>query len=118
MVKTWRTSWFGEEGTRLLYIVPRAATDQMIPLQVTPTPRQTVRVMVGRLEMMTPQREAATKDLLRHMGDEDPARRETAFAQFKKLGRFAEPALQRVLLETPEAEVRIRAEKLLTSLRP
>ena len=35
MVDTWRDSWF-EEGTRLLYIVPRATVDAMLPLEITP----------------------------------------------------------------------------------
>ena len=53
MVDTWRDSWF-DEGTRLLYIVPRASVDEILPLRVTPSPEQVARVFVGRLEMFTP----------------------------------------------------------------
>ena len=53
MVETWRDSWF-EEGLRLFYIVPRAAIDDVLPLEVTPAPASTARVFVGRIELITP----------------------------------------------------------------
>src|SRR6185503_15542999 len=53
MVNTWRSSWFGEDGTRLLYLLPQSLTERMIPLKVTPTPQRVVRTMVGRLEILT-----------------------------------------------------------------
>ena len=52
MVDTWWDSWF-EEGTRLIYIVPSSAVDAILPLQVEPLPVQTVRVFVGRIELIT-----------------------------------------------------------------
>src|SRR5271167_2115097 len=53
MVETWRDSWF-EEGSRLIYIVPRGYIDHVLPLTVNPAPGQIVRVFVGRLEIVTP----------------------------------------------------------------
>src|SRR5206468_8498157 len=35
MVETWRDSWL-EEGTRVLYIVPRRIVDAVLPLEVNP----------------------------------------------------------------------------------
>jgi hypothetical protein len=58
MVETWRDSWF-EEGSRLLYIVPAAFVDDVLPLSINPAPAQTVRVFVGRLEIVTPATEEA-----------------------------------------------------------
>jgi hypothetical protein len=82
MVETWRTSWF-EEGSRLLYIVPPAFVNEVLPLSIKPAPSQTVRVFVGRLEIITP---ATEKEV------------ETAFenhdtATLKAYGRFLEPIL-------------------------
>lgn len=53
MFETWRDSWF-EEGSRLLYIVPRPFVDSILPLTIQPAPSQTVRVFVGRIELVTP----------------------------------------------------------------
>jgi hypothetical protein len=82
MVETWRNSWF-EEGSRLLYIVPPAFVNEVLPLSIKPAPAQTVRVFVGRLELVTP---ATEKEV------------ETAFAAhdtvtLKAYGRFLEPIL-------------------------
>ncbi|HYP06284.1 MAG TPA: hypothetical protein VER03_08600 [Bryobacteraceae bacterium] len=53
MVETWRDSWF-EEGMRLFYIAPREMVDRVLPLQVQPAPSTTVRVFVGRIEILSP----------------------------------------------------------------
>src|SRR5436853_258232 len=80
MVNTWRSSWFGEEGTRLLYLLPQSLTDKMIPLKVTPAPQKTVRVMVGRLETLTPQIEQKIENLLVQLASPMPAQRDAAMA--------------------------------------
>ena len=86
MIETWRDSWF-EEGSRLLYIVPERFVNDVLPLSITPAPTQTVRVFVGRLELITPATEKAV---------------EKAFAAhdratLEKYGRFLEPILQTMI---------------------
>jgi hypothetical protein len=117
MVNTWRSSWFGEEGTRLLYLLPSSLTDRMIPLKVTPAADQTVRVMVGRLEVLTPQVEKSVENLLIQLASPMPNEREEAMAGIGKFGRFAEPALQRVAKISDDPEVKARAKELLTKLQ-
>ena len=51
MVKTWRASYFTEAGTRVLYLLPQAFTDAVLPLRVQPAPEEVVRVLVGRVEL-------------------------------------------------------------------
>jgi hypothetical protein len=58
MVRTWESAWFGEDGTRLMYLVPRAKTDELLPMTIEPKPAETARVLVGRHEFLTPEREA------------------------------------------------------------
>jgi hypothetical protein len=82
MVETWRGSWF-EEGSRLLYIVPPAFVNQVLPLSINPAPAQTVRVFVGRLELVTPETE---KEVETAFATHDPA-------TLKAYGRFLEPIL-------------------------
>ncbi len=43
----------------MFYILPRAAVDAAVPLAVTPAPKETVRVFVGRIEVLTPRTEWA-----------------------------------------------------------
>jgi len=105
MVETWRNSWF-EEGSRLLYIVPAAFVNEVLPLSINPAPAQTVRVFVGRLELVTPATEKAV---------------ETAFAAhdtatLKAYGRFLEPILATMIKkETNPAQTR-RFQEYLNSV--
>jgi len=63
MFETWRDSWF-EEGSRLLYIVPRQFVDAVLPLTINPAPAKTVRVFVGRLELVTAATQRAVEQAL------------------------------------------------------
>ncbi|HLJ30514.1 MAG TPA: hypothetical protein VKY85_27670 [Candidatus Angelobacter sp.] len=63
MVHTWRNSWF-EEGSRLFYIVPATLVDTILPLTISPAPARTVRVFVGRLEIVNPATEKAVEAAL------------------------------------------------------
>ncbi|MEA2708631.1 MAG: hypothetical protein QOF78_1232 [Phycisphaerales bacterium] len=94
MVKTWSSNWLGEPGTRVLYTVPRAVTDGLLPLRINPAPDETVRVLVGRIDVITPQDEAKIQSLLA------TARQTKALAAadatfLRNLGRFFNPALDR-----------------------
>jgi hypothetical protein len=91
MVETWRDSWF-EEGSRLIYIVPRGFIDHVLPLTINPSPGQTVRVFVGRLEMVTPATARAVETAI-VSGDE---------RALSKYGRFLEPILKTVRAQHPE----------------
>ena len=96
MVNTWKDSWFSEDGVRVLYILPRAWTDQTLPMTLKPQPSELVRVMVGRAELLTPATEKRLHESLTRASHGDAAAREQALAELKKLGRFAEPTLQRI----------------------
>jgi hypothetical protein len=85
MVETWKDSWF-EEGSRLMYIVPRGFIDDVLPLTIDPAPEQMVRVFVGRLELVTPTTASAVKTAIAHHDEET----------LKRYERFLGPILQTV----------------------
>jgi hypothetical protein len=96
MVETWKDSWF-EEGARLLYIVPRADVDAILPLTIAPAPSATARVFVGRIELMTP---ATLRDVSEAISSNDRA-------VLARYGRFLQPIAKRAGLaaSVPEASV-------------
>ncbi len=96
MVNTWRRSYFGNHGLRVLYILPAEWTDKLLPLHIEPAPVEVVRTLVGRVEVLTPAEEGAfVAELEGSRGQEFPV---------EGLGRFAEPKLRRALqLVRPEA---------------
>ncbi len=52
MVNTWTTSYFQTDGVRVLFVLPQSWTDAFIPMTIAPEPKQIVRVMVGRVELL------------------------------------------------------------------
>jgi hypothetical protein len=91
MVKTWDTAWFGEDGTRVLYLVPRARTDELLPLAVEPKPDEVVRVLVGRHDFLTPEQEADAERQLRRVKAAQ-AELEAAEKELGGIGRFSHQA--------------------------
>jgi len=117
MVNTWRTSWFGELGTRLLYLVPGKLTDELLPLAVDPAPDEVVRVLVGRLETLTPEDcQRLVQALTRSGPGEEPAA-EAVQAELSSLGRFAEPAIEFAIGQTSDPATRNRLEAVLAGIR-
>jgi hypothetical protein len=112
MIKTWRDSWF-EEGMRVFYIVPRKVTDSILPITIEPTPSELTRILVGRVEIITPEME----NEIRHQaeGFEGSAFdvRSAAAEITRKHGRFAEPVLKTLLGETNDPRLRGRIQQLM-----
>ncbi|HLY18643.1 MAG TPA: hypothetical protein VKR61_15530 [Bryobacteraceae bacterium] len=96
MVATWQDSWF-EEGSRLIYIVPSRALDSMLPLQVDPSPSQTARVFVGRMELITSETKRAVEEAI---AKDDRS-------VIDRYGRFLEPILERISSENPAGASRL-----------
>ncbi len=113
MVDTWEKSYFRNDGLRILSILPRSYTDAAIPIQIDPQPQQLVRIMVGRVEVLTPGTERRLEKVVADLGSEDPEARKSAEAQLASFGRLREPVLRRVLALSKVAEVRARAETLI-----
>jgi len=109
MVDTWRDSWF-EDGVRLIYIMPQAAVDAVLPLDITPRPTEVARVFVGRIELVTP-------DILL---EAQKAVRDGGWNSLKKYGRFLQPIGQRMVASSPSTErpTLERALQQLTSSWP
>ena len=125
MIACWRSSWFGEEGTRLLYMVPTSMTEILLPLQISPEPDEVVRVLVGRMEIMPQSEEQRILELVRAsaaMRPENPTGkgefRSPSQKELLAMGRLAEPALVRVQNVTDDQQIREEAKRLIVELRP
>jgi hypothetical protein len=107
MVDTWNHSYFLNPGTRVLYVAPRAWTDELLPIEIEPSPVELVRTLVGRIEVMLPEEEQAIVNDL------------TLAASGQKLlgidayGRFTEPKLRRAVELISDPRVRAYAQWLV-----
>jgi hypothetical protein len=113
MVNTWKNSYFRTDGIRVLFVLPRAWTDGFIPMRLDPRPRELVRVMVGRLEMLSPERERRVERAIADLASTDPARRQGAFALLREQGRYIEPIVRRLAATTQDPDVRTLCRRLL-----
>ncbi len=70
LLNTWEASYFRRPGLRLFYLVPRQWTDYELPLRITGVPAADIsRVMVGRIEIVTPQE----RQLLKQISETPPS---------------------------------------------
>src|SRR5262249_17515642 len=86
MVKTWSKDWFGEDGTRVLYLVSEPVTNEFLPMTIDPKPDQMVRVLVGRHDVLTPEREKEIDALVKRLNGASNAESKAADAGLNKLG--------------------------------
>jgi len=114
MIKTWRNSWV-EEGVRVFYILPRQATDAVLPLTIDPKPTELVRVLVGRTEVITPEMEKSVRTQVDRLGDPSTEVREQARRNIRKYGRFSEPILKQILENERSERARTRIRELIDS---
>jgi len=115
MVNTWKHSYFETEGIRVLFVLPQEWTERFIPMEIDPKPSRLVRVMVGRLEVLTPQREQEAADAIRSLSSREPASRERAYTFLKDQGRYLEPILRRTLKSTTDESLQVTCRRLLTT---
>lgn len=87
MINTWENGYLKVPGLRLLYLLPRAEVDEVLPLTLNPVPEKLVRSFVARMEILL------DTDEQRILNEVEKQR-----GQFKaaSLGRFAEPILHRI----------------------
>jgi hypothetical protein len=118
MVATWNDSYFETPGTRLLYPLPSTMTDEILPLTITPKPTEVTRVIVARVDILTPEQTESVVSTIRDLGDESFDVREAASKRIAAYGRFADPALREAIKTTTDLEVKTRAQALLDGMTP
>ena len=62
LINTWELSYFRSPGQRLFFLVPREWTDAVLPLKIS-APCEVTRVMVGRIELVTPKHRELIKKI-------------------------------------------------------
>ncbi len=118
MVDTWRDHWF-EEGLRVLTMLPRSATDALLPLTMSPAPTELVRVLVGRVEVVTPELVTLVRArLIQAIHSPEPRRARLLEALQREHGRFLEPVVKRTLASIPEPAERAAIEAAIHALTP
>lgn len=79
------------------YYAARKATDATLPLTLDPKPSELVRVMVGRVEVITPELESSVEKIVAAIKNSESYLPVAAKELAQKHGRFVVSALKRIL---------------------
>jgi len=115
MIKTWRDSW-SEEGLRVLYIVPRRATDAILPVTIKPQPSELARVFVGRAEIITPEMKGEILAAVKLFGENSAEARAAAINSVRRYGRFADPVLREAMNSAKDNASRVAIGELMAAV--
>jgi hypothetical protein len=115
MVKTWRDSWF-EEGLRVFYILPRSATDAILPITINPQPSELARVFVGRAEIITPEMERKILTAVNLFSENSPEARAAAINNVRRYGRFTDPVLREAMNNAKDNASRAAIDELMAAV--
>lgn len=117
MVNTWEGGYFQTKGLRLLYVLPNEWTEEILPMKIQPTPKELVRTLVGRIEILT---EEDDKKILGFVntkvmkGEVSPL--DINGREMKGLGHFPEPKLRRALELDISSELKEKVSKIITEM--
>ncbi len=69
LLNTWELSYFKSPGLRVFFLVPREWTDFYLPLAIS-APSKVNRVMVGRIELITPEQQKILTEIGHYSNEE------------------------------------------------
>ncbi|HVJ79920.1 MAG TPA: hypothetical protein VNC50_02525, partial [Planctomycetia bacterium] len=82
-------------------------------IKIEPAPNELVRVMGGRVEILTPGKEREIAGWFGSLDSKDAATRGEAAQRWAELGRLQEPVLHRLAEAAADPAIRAKAVKLL-----
>ena len=117
MVNTWKGGYFQTEGLRLLYVLPIEWTEELLPIKMKPTPKELVRTLVGRVEILTGEDD---KKILEFVNTKVKNNEVSPFdvngRKMNGLGHFPEPKLRRALELNISEELKVKVNRLITDM--
>ncbi len=117
MVNTWEGGYFQTKGLRLLYVLPNEWTEEILPMKLNRAPKELVRTLVGRIEVLTGDDDEKILDFVKSKIKHD----EVSFfdingREMKGLGHFPEPKLRRALDLDISDDLKLKINKLIESM--
>ena len=99
-----------------IYRLDADQLDQLLPLDIVPSPRKVVRVGLVIVRNIDPAIATEIETLVTQLGDPKWDARESAQKQLTELGIAARPKLEALLKNAKDPEITYRIERLLDSL--
>ena len=107
MLDTWEQSYLKNPGLRVLYVLNRNEVERILPMNITPTPKDLKRVFIGRIEVLTQHEEQKLfKQVLNEGGS----------FKIESLGRMAQPIANRLLEMAKEKKLSEKSLEIFNGL--
>lgn len=117
LVEIWSDEFFRIDGVRVLVLLDRAAYDRLLPIEITPAPKELVRVLIAHLECLDDERVARIKRWIADLGSEELTTRDMASARLRQLGPLAHPYVREAADQAADPEFKARLEALLPAAK-
>jgi hypothetical protein len=100
MLSTWELSYFKSPGLRLFFTVPREWTDYVLPLSIS-VPSEITRVMVGRIELVTPTQRRLVREFLEESDPNLEALGHAVIGEYERLAKAGKREEAEQVFRTP-----------------
>lgn len=118
MVRIWEQDMFNKPGIRAIYLMEPSELDELLPLNIQPTPNKVVRVMLVRVECLTEDRETTIMKLIEQLGGNSFQIRQSAEEALLKTGRIGQGLMTKVWRESDDPEIKVRLKRILRRVTP
>jgi hypothetical protein len=113
LAEIWKEEFFQAPGARVLAVVPRAAYDALLPIEITPKPDKLERVLIAHVECLDPDLAAKLDGWIAKLGADSLDERDAAAAEIRKLGPLAEKTIRAAAEKAADADLKGRLVDLL-----
>jgi hypothetical protein len=117
MLNTWEKGYFKTQGLRLLYVLPTQWTEEILPLKFTPSPKEVIRTLVGRIEILSKQDDKEISNFVKkYFIDGNLFVPQINGREMLGLGHFPEPKLRRALQLNFDNATKEKIKRTITTM--
>lgn len=109
----WKTEFFRVDGARVLAVLPPETVEGLLPMKISPAPKELKRILVAQIECLTPARRKEIRGWIEQLGSPELEVRTEAWERLRELGPLADGEVRKALEGTDDAEIRARLKSLL-----
>ena len=118
MIKIWEKDMFEKVGQRALYLMEAADIEKLIPLNISPAPKEKKRVMIIRVECLSHEHKQQILALIKQLGAEKSKDRKAAEQKLISTGRVGEAVMREAYKTADDPEVKMRLKSVLDKIVP
>ena len=118
MVKIWSETMFEKPGHRAMYMMDEADIEKMLPLRISPEPKEQKRVILVRLDCLGPSARQDIETWIQQLASENFRVRKDAVKKLTASGRIGEAVMREAYSKTKDPEVKLSLKEIIETITP